>query len=58
MYYPCSSNCNREADLRLCFCLCKLLDFLRGGSNDSNEVSGHVTCVMVVLKIDDKNMDY
>ena len=39
MYYPCSENKdadqlrgNREADLRLCFRLCKLLVFSRGGS--------------------------
>ena len=40
MYYPCSENKGadqlrgyREADLRLCFCLCRLLVFPRGGSN-------------------------
>ena len=38
-YYPCSENKGadqlrgyREADLRLCFRLCKLLVFSRGGS--------------------------
>ena len=37
--YPCSENKGadqlrgyREADLRLCFCICKLLVFSRGGS--------------------------
>ena len=40
MYYPCNENKGadqlrgyREADLRLCFHLCKLLVFSRGGSN-------------------------
>ena len=40
MYYPFSENKGadqlrgyREADLRLCFCLCRLLVFPRGGSN-------------------------
>ena len=40
MYYPCSENKGadqlrgyREADLRLCFCLCKLLVFSCTGSN-------------------------
>ena len=40
MYYPCSENKDadqlrgyREADLRLCFCPCKLLVFSRTGSN-------------------------
>ena len=39
MYYPCSENKGadqlrgyREADLRLCFRLCRLLVFPRGGS--------------------------
>ena len=39
MYYPCSENKDanqlrgyREADLRLCFCPCKLLVFSRTGS--------------------------
>ena len=39
MYYPCSENkgtdqvCNYcEADLRLCFCKCKMLVFSWGGS--------------------------
>ena len=30
MYYPCSEN--KKADLRLCFRLCRLLVFPRGGS--------------------------
>ena len=30
-YYPCSEN-YREADLRLCFRICRLLAFSRGGS--------------------------
>ena len=40
VYYPCSENKGadqlrgyREADLRLCFRLCRLLVFRRGGSN-------------------------
>ena len=40
LYYPCSENKgadqlrgNREADLRLCFRICRLLVFPRGGSN-------------------------
>ena len=39
MYYPCCENKGadqlrgyREADLRLCFCLCRLLVFPWGGS--------------------------
>ena len=39
MYYPCSENKGadqlrgyREADLRLCFRICRLLVFSRGGS--------------------------
>ena len=39
LYYPCSENKGadqlrgyREADLRLCFRICKLLVFSRGGS--------------------------
>ena len=36
MYYPYSKNKGadqlREADMRLCFCICKLLVFLRSGS--------------------------
>ena len=39
LYYPCSENKGadqlrgyREADLRLCFCICRLLVFSRGGS--------------------------
>ena len=39
LYYPCSENKGAdqlrsycEADLRLCFRLCRLLDFSRGGS--------------------------
>ena len=42
MYYPCSENKGadqlrgyRDADLRLCFRICKLLVFLCGGSNVS-----------------------
>ena len=41
LYYPCSENKGadqlrgyREADLRLCFRLCRLLVFPRGGSNN------------------------
>ena len=44
MYYPSSENKGadqlrgyREADLRLCFRLCRLLVFPRGGSNQSEE---------------------
>ena len=40
MYYPCSENKGadqlrgyREADLRLCFRICRLLVFSRGGSD-------------------------
>ena len=40
MYYPCSENKDadqlrgyREADLRLCFRICRLLVFPWGGSN-------------------------
>ena len=39
LYYPCSENQGadqlrgyREADLRLCFRICRLLVFIRGGS--------------------------
>ena len=36
LYYPCSENKGadqlREADLRLCFRICRLLVFSRGGS--------------------------
>ena len=42
MYYPCSENKgadklrgNREADLRLCFRICKKPDFSRRGSYDA-----------------------
>ena len=42
LYYPCSKNKGvdqlrgyREADLRLCFRICKLLVFSQGGSNRS-----------------------
>ena len=38
VYYPCSENKGadqlrgyREADLRLCFCICRLLVFPQGG---------------------------
>ena len=48
MYYPCSENKGadqlrgyREADLRLCFRLCRLLVFPRGGSNISSEKPIH-----------------
>ena len=41
LYHPCSENKGAdqlrsycEADLRLCFCLCRLLDFPCGGSID------------------------
>ena len=44
LYYPCSENKGadqlrgyREADLRLCFRLCRLLVFPWGGSNSSPE---------------------
>ena len=47
MYYPCSKNkgadqhCSYwEADLRLCFCLCRLLVFPCGGS--INEVMEYI----------------
>ena len=40
LYYPCSKNKGadqlrgyREADLRLCFCICRLLVFPCGGSS-------------------------
>ena len=36
LYYPSSANNgadNREADLRICFCICKLSVFSRGCSN-------------------------
>ena len=46
MYYPSSENKGadqlrgyREADLRLCFRLCRLLVFPRGGSN--NDIRNH-----------------
>ena len=42
LYFPCSENKGadqlrgyREADLRLCFCICRLFVFSRGGSNYS-----------------------
>ena len=45
LYYPSSENKgadqlrgNREADLRLCFRLCRLLVFPCGGSNDSPRI--------------------
>ena len=48
MYYPCSENKGadqlrgyREADLRLCFRLCKLLVFSRTGS------------IFTAMKVDD-----
>ena len=44
MYYPCSENKGpdqlrgyREADLRLCFHICRLLVFSQGGSIDIGE---------------------
>ena len=50
MYYPSSENKGadqlrgyREADLRLCFRLCRLLVFPRGGSNDKRKIEGHTT---------------
>ena len=46
LYYPSSENKgadqlrgNREADLRLCFRLCRLLVFPRGGSNEITRAS-------------------
>ena len=51
MYYPSSENKGadqlryREADLRLCFRLCRLLVFPRGGSNIKIlTVVGILTC--------------
>ena len=53
LYYPSSENkgadqlCgNREADLRLCFRLCRLLVFPWGGSNVTMECDliGSVSC--------------
>ena len=49
MYYPSSENKGadqlrgyREADLRLCFRLCRLLVFPRGGSSDTVRILGTV----------------
>ena len=49
MYYPCSENKGadqlrgyREADLRLCFRLCRLLVFPRGGSNICKFVASQI----------------
>ena len=46
MYYLCSENKGadqlrgyREADLRLCFRLCRLLVFPRGGSNNNKNLA-------------------
>ena len=45
MYYPCSENKgadqlhgNREADLRLCFRICRLLVFSLKGENKAHKV--------------------
>ena len=52
MYYPCSENkgadqlrCYREADLQLCFCICRLLVFSQGGSFVAVEVFSYVALV-------------
>ena len=54
MYYPCSENKDadqlrgyREADLRLCFRLCRLLVFPWGGSY----VREFHVCVFVICQI-------
>ena len=53
MYYPCSENKDadqlrgyREADLRLCFRLCKLLFFSCTGSYNI-----HLLVIMLLIKI-------
>ena len=52
MFYPCSENKGadqlrgyREADLRLCFRLCKLLVFSCTGSNDIEIYSYSALCI-------------
>ena len=53
MHYPCSENKGddqlrgyREADLRLCFRICRLLVFPRGGSIIKNGVEGSFLVVL------------
>ena len=48
-YYPCSKNKGAdqlrgypEADLRLCFCICRLLVFSRGGS--------YIVCFVMIIQ--------
>ena len=54
MYYPCSENKgaaqlrgNREADLRLCFRICRLLVFPCGGSNIMLVTSSKLSVITV-----------
>ena len=41
LFYPCSENKGAEADLRLCFRICKMLDFSCHGS------FSHVTVILL-----------
>ena len=57
LYYPCSENKGadqlrgyREADLRLCFRLCRLLVFPYGGSNVSTLFHSYGAIKMVICK--------
>ena len=64
LYYPCSENKGRadqlrshcEADLRLCFRLCKLSVFPCGGSNDNNHTDlEQLRCYFKLFIIDIQN---
>ena len=56
LYYPCSENKgadqlrgHREADLRLCFRICKKPVFSRRGSYVIRGLSGHFFCILISL---------
>ena len=59
MYYPCSENKGadqlrgyREADLRLCFRLCRLLLFPWGGSFIVHSLDSVLQCHHIFIKFD------
>ena len=65
MYYPCSENKGAdqlrsycEADLRLCFRLCRLLVFPRGGSFDTNQKDQNIFSTSFNLKFKSSDVLY